>query len=373
MFAALDGTVDQALERRREARRRELGEIREREARDKQRITEIVREADDDGDWQAAGCSSSAAWFAQLYYSDYRTAQRITSTSVALRGLPALDHALGTGALTLDQVAAATQFATPASDAQLARIAVGKAPSAIALAARTIVPPKVERRPGALRAALFEHVLGARRARACVQWAFAARAGRRLRAGDPDHRQAAARTRQERRHDARVAAVRRRRACRARPPRRRRQQRAAQPHHPDRPPQPGHAAAPRRRRTDQRRDRRAAHLRRPPAHHQAPGPRSRALARHTLRLLPPAARAVQALRALPIPRLHRRPRTRSPPPHPVEHGGRTDLDNLILLCPRHHKLLHDHHIHTSGNGEHPVFADADGRAITTNQPHAPPR
>ena len=57
---------------------------------------------------------------------------------------------------------------------------------------------------------------------------------------------------------------------------------------------------------------------------------------------------------------------------PDEHGGKTELDNLILLCPRHHKLLHDHHIHTSGNAEQPVFADASGRAITTNQPHAPP-
>ncbi len=55
-----------------------------------------------------------------------------------------------------------------------------------------------------------------------------------------------------------------------------------------------------------------------------------------------------------------------------ERGGRTELDNLILLCPRHHKLLHDHHIRTSGNGERPVFADEAGRAITTNQPHAPP-
>jgi hypothetical protein len=57
----------------------------------------------------------------------------------------------------------------------------------------------------------------------------------------------------------------------------------------------------------------------------------------------------------------------------VEDGGRTELDNLILLCPRHHKFLHDHHIHTSGNGERPIFEDAAGRAITANQPHAPPR
>ena len=58
---------------------------------------------------------------------------------------------------------------------------------------------------------------------------------------------------------------------------------------------------------------------------------------------------------------------------PVEHGGATELDNLILLCPRHHKLLHDHHIRTSGTGDQPAFNDAAGRAITTNQPHAPPR
>ena len=56
-----------------------------------------------------------------------------------------------------------------------------------------------------------------------------------------------------------------------------------------------------------------------------------------------------------------------------EHGGKTELDNLILLCPRHHKLLHDHHIHTSGTGLNPAFAELSGRAITTNQPHAPPR
>ena len=58
---------------------------------------------------------------------------------------------------------------------------------------------------------------------------------------------------------------------------------------------------------------------------------------------------------------------------PDECGGETVLDNLILLCHRHHKLLHDNHIHTNGTGEHPTFTDRDGRPITTNQPHAPPR
>jgi hypothetical protein len=68
---------------------------------------------------------------------------RISRTSSALRSLPALDQALSRGALTLDQVAAATEFATPETDAELARVAVGKPPSAIGLVARTLAPPVV--------------------------------------------------------------------------------------------------------------------------------------------------------------------------------------------------------------------------------------
>ena len=143
MFATLDGTVDQVRERRRAARRSELRALCVEEARIKQRVTEIVREADDEGDWRAAGCSSSAQWLAQVSSSDYRSAAQITRTSVALRSLPALDHALASGVLTLDQVAAATKYATPGTDAGLARLAVGKPPSEIALAARTMAPPVV--------------------------------------------------------------------------------------------------------------------------------------------------------------------------------------------------------------------------------------
>ena len=93
----LEGTVDQALERdargvpargasiapsRRVVPQRAHGD----RARGRRR-----------GDWQAAGCSSSAQWLAQISSSDYRTAVRITRTSEALRDLPALDHALEHG------------------------------------------------------------------------------------------------------------------------------------------------------------------------------------------------------------------------------------------------------------------------------------
>ena len=114
---------------------------------------EIAREAEDEGDWQAAGCSSGAQWLAQVSSSDYRTAQRITRTSEALRLLPALDHALSTGALNLDQVVAAAEVATPATDAELARVAVGKAPGEIALGGARAGAARRRGRPGALRPA----------------------------------------------------------------------------------------------------------------------------------------------------------------------------------------------------------------------------
>ena len=376
MFATLDGTVDQALERRREARRREVRAICEQQARLAQRVTEIVREADDEGDWQAAGCSSSAQWLAQISSSDYRTAARITRTSSALRSLPALDHALSTGALTLDQVAAAAEFATPESDAELARVAVGKPPSEIALAARTIVPPKVEDDQELYERRCAEHDLDARAARARLQRPPAARAGRRLRAGHLEHRQAPARRSTSRparsssgssRPPTRsspspATAARRAAACRRSPT-------TLIVHLSDDAPPLLEGAGP-----TQPRDRRATRLRRTPPHHQAAAAATSCT--HASDAAPPTPSSARCTSAQPHCQYPGCTAARELEAHhliPVEHGGKTELDNLILLCPRHHKLLHDHHIHTSGNGEQPAFTDEAGRAITTNQPHAPPR
>ena len=145
MFATLDGTVDQALERRREARRREVRAICEQQARLAQRLTRDRargRRRAVIGSRRAAPRARSGSRRSPAATTAAPRASRARAS--ALRSLPALDHALSTGALTLDQVAAAAEFATPASDAELARLAVGKAPSEIALAARTIVPPTVE-------------------------------------------------------------------------------------------------------------------------------------------------------------------------------------------------------------------------------------
>ena len=314
--------------RRREARRRELWSICAQQARLAQRVTELVREADDDGDWRAAGCSSSAAWLAQLSSSDYRSALRITRTAGALRELPALDGALASGVLTLDQVAAAAEFATPATDAELVRGAVGKAPSAIGLAARTLAPPVVEDDQAlyARRALSMTWTRGRREL--CLSgrlpleqgaafeqaiWTIAKeqRAADKQTGNELDWQQSAAdalshpRTRQ-----------RRRRGCPA-----------PQRDDADRARQRRRATTARGRRADQRRDRRAPQLRRTPAHDQTNGARPRARTRRTLRLLRPATRAPPPLaRTASTPAAPQPASSKPTTSPPVEHGGKTELD-----------------------------------------------
>jgi hypothetical protein len=373
MFATVEGTIDQALERRREVRRRELRSLCAQEARIKQRVTQIVREADDDDDWRAAGCSSSAQWLAQISSSDHRTAQQITRTSSALRRLPALDHALSTGALSLDQVAAAAEFATPGTDAELARVAVGKAPSAIAIAARTLAPPAVEddqelyqRRSLSMswtrgrrelcfsgrlpleQGAIFEQAI----------WSIA----KPQRAADKqtgtllDWQQSAA--------DALVTLARQSRDADGGVTR---SPTTLIVHLSDDAPPLLEGAGPLSPETAERLTCDARRLTIKPSGRDlvhsrvarcASYAQQRALHKRSTHCQYPGCTAARELEAHHVV--------------PVECGGRTELDNLILLCPRHHKLLHDHHIRASGNAEQPAFADQTGRAITTNQPHAAP-
>ena len=372
MFALQSESVDQALERRRVARLRRLREITEVEACLAREKTQIVRDADDDGDWQAAGCSSSAAWLAQVSSSEYRTAARLTRTSAALRSLPALDEALSTGALTLDQVAAAAEFATPGTDAELARVAVGKAPSEIALAARTLAPPKVEddrelyerrslsmtwtrgKRELAIsgrlpleQGAAFEQAIWSV---AKEQRALDKQAGVVL-----DWQQSAA--------DALVVLARRAGSGSGV----RRSPTTLIVHLSEDAPPLLEGAGPisvetaarltcdARRLTIQPSGRDLVHSR---VGRCASYAQQRALHKRSAHCQYPGCTATRELEAHHLT--------------PVELGGATELDNLILLCPRHHKHLHDHHIRTSGTAHQPAFLDRSGRAPTANRPHAPP-
>jgi hypothetical protein len=369
MFETLDGAIEQG----REARRCRLRSLSEQEARIKQEVTQVVREADDAGDWRAAGCSSSAQWLAQVYSSDYRSAQQVTRTSSALRCLPALDEALGTGALTLDQVAAAAAYATPETDAELARVAVGKAPSEIALAARTLVPPTVEDDQAlyARRALSMSWTRGRRELsfsgrlpleqgaafeQAIWQIAKAQRARDKQAGTLLDWQQSTA--------DALVTLTRQTGSAEGAV---RRSPTTLIVHLSDDEPPLLEGAGALSPETAARLvcDARRLAIKRhgPDLVHSRVGrcasyAQQRALHKRSRHCQYPGCTAVRELEAHHL--------------IPDQHDGRTELDNLILLCPRHHKLLHDRHIRSSGSGEHPTFQDEPGCAITANQPHAPP-
>jgi hypothetical protein len=377
MFDTSHGTIDWTLEREREVAEREVLSIREQRARLDQRLTQIARQAEERGYWKAAGCTSVAQWLAQITSSDFGAALRITETAEALRALPALDNALGNGELTLDQVAAAAPIATPESDAEIARIAVGKAPRQVAAAARRIVPPTVlddqtlyarrelrmkwtnDGRELALSGRLpLEHGLVLEQA----IWNIAkpARAADK-KTGSPvlEWRQYSA--------DALVTLATQR---------------------------GGGDGGVKRSPTTM-----VVHLSddgTPPVLEGA-GPISPETAerlccdsrRLAIKLVGSDLVHSRVGRCASYPQmraLHKRAgghcqypgctAVRELEAHHIlafERGGKTEVDNLILLCPRHHKLLHDHRITTSGAGDDPVFTAAGGRAITANPPHAPPR
>jgi hypothetical protein len=53
------------------------------------------------------------------------------------------------------------------------------------------------------------------------------------------------------------------------------------------------------------------------------------------------------------------------------HGGDTTLDNLLLLCRRHHRFLHEHGYTITRTLTGPVFHDRHGRPVTTPTPRGP--
>jgi hypothetical protein len=344
-------------------------------ARLDQELTRLIREGDDDGDWQAAGCASSPQWVAQVCDSDYATAKRFTETGEALRQLPAINEKMRTGELTLDQGTAAVRHATPETDAQIARMSVGKAPSMIALEARKLVPPKAaddqelyKRRSLSMtwkasrrelvfsgrlpleQGAVFEQAIwdiakqqraAAKKTGEVLEWQQSAADAlvtlathRGIRNGDGVKRSPT--TLIVHISDDGTPAM----------------LEGAGPISPE---TAERLTCDARRLVIKPHGRDLVHSR---VGRCASYAQQRALHNRSGHCQYPGCTAIRELEAHHV--------------LPVERGGKTELDNLILLCPRHHKLLHDHHIRTSGHGERPTFTDPTGRTITTNQPHAPP-
>ena len=55
-----------------------------------------------------------------------------------------------------------------------------------------------------------------------------------------------------------------------------------------------------------------------------------------------------------------------------EHGGATELENLVLLCPFHHRLHHKGEITIVGPADRLVVTDCDGRRLTGASLARPP-
>jgi hypothetical protein len=379
MFDTAQRTIDHQRERERFDVEREVRSNLEQQARLAQRLTEITRLADERGYWKAAGCSSPAQWLAQISSSDYRTAARIVEVGNALRELPALDQALKTGDLTLDQVAAATPCATRETDAELARVAVGMAPSQIARVARTLSPPTATddatlRKRRALSMRWIEGdreliISGRLPLEQGVAFEQAIRnAAKAQRARDKktgsetlDWQQSTA--------DALVTLTTNSSGTdetgHAGEGSSKRSRTTLIVHlSPDEPPtlegagpiSPETAAyltCDARRLTIKRHGRDLLHSR---VGRCASYAQMRALIARDLHCRYPGCNGTHELEAHHI--------------LAVSFGGFTVLENLLLLCSRHHKHLHDRHIHTTGTPEKPVFTDAAGRTITA-RPRAP--
>ena len=332
-----------------------------------------MRLASDREYWKLEGCSSVTQWLARITSSDFGTAKRVTTTSEALRDLPALDEALSTGVLTLDQVAAAAPFATRETDGEIARLAAGKAPSQIGRAARKLAPPRVEDDAAIYKKrALHTHWVNGDRellihgrlpleqGRAFEQAVWDTATSRRA----AEKRDGVVLEWQQSAADALVSLV-----------------------------AGGGTSA-----TGVQRSRATliVHLSEdaPPVLEGA-GPISPETAERLccdsrrIYIKPSGSDLVHSrvgrcasysqLRAL----FHRSNHCQFPgctaghelDAHhmiPRDNGGLTVLSNLILLCHRHHKHLHDNHINATGDPEHPIFRNDAGQAMTGHQPHPPP-
>ena len=306
------------------------------------------------------------------------------------RELPELDEAVSTGELTLDQAAAAVEFATPETDAELARVAVGKAPGEISRASRSSSPPTV-----ADDQALYRQPLGGFEV---DRWWRVLLLNARLPLELGVEQSFVASRSSCARRITKAAETLDRQAVHRRCPR---------ASHAD---NRGRAASRSRRRdgTDigdgDGRDggRRNAqttivHLSEdgsPPllegagvisdatAERFACGSRIEFIKPHGDDLVHTSGG--RGVTDTQMRYLYKRSRHCQYPgcskPNDLEAhhmtpwalGGKTDVNQLTLECGRHHQYIHDHGIRVTGTGKNPIYTSADGRRITADQPHAPP-
>ncbi len=104
------------------------------------RLLATTGEYDRRRSWRQDGATSMAAWLAYRLGVAHRTGADWARTAAALEGLPALAGAFEEGRLSLDQVVPLTRLATPETDEALAEEAIGWSAAQCAAAARHARP-----------------------------------------------------------------------------------------------------------------------------------------------------------------------------------------------------------------------------------------
>ncbi len=88
-------------------------------------LLDVITAADLEQDWAADGATCTEAQLMYLLRIGHRTAKEWRRVGAALQELPALREAFASGRLSWEQVAPATVFATPATDAELSHDLAG--------------------------------------------------------------------------------------------------------------------------------------------------------------------------------------------------------------------------------------------------------
>lgn len=99
-------------------------------------LLELVAHYDRRESWHDDGATSMAGWLVAYLGLSHATATTWVRVAKALEHLPAIATAFVTGRLSFDQVAALTEFATPATDEALAQQAQGCSAAELAALAR---------------------------------------------------------------------------------------------------------------------------------------------------------------------------------------------------------------------------------------------
>ena len=101
----------------------EIGELSARVDAATQRLLACIRQFDEAGGWQRQGAISCAHWLAWRIGLDTATARERCRVARALGSLPHIDEAFARGELSYAKVRAMTRVATPANEARLLELA----------------------------------------------------------------------------------------------------------------------------------------------------------------------------------------------------------------------------------------------------------